>query len=165
MSRFMVLLSLVACGSQFGASKTPLQRDFVLSGTHNGWVVIEYGVDGVGPSPVKDGRRRRRTARPFPLCPTTVSFGLTNTQPRELRLLSVAAEPVRTRTYRRFSPSESLSISMRAKAQREPRQPFPKDYGTATFPSLAWTDKNAPMAAAPAAPSPGTPDASRTVSW
>ena len=58
MSRFMVLLSLVACGGQFGVSKTPLQRDFVLSGAHNGWVVIEYGVDGVSPSPVKDGREQ-----------------------------------------------------------------------------------------------------------
>lgn len=57
MSLFTLLFPLFACFGQSGSEKQAHARDFVLPNGHEGWVVVEYGVDGAGPLPPVEGRQ------------------------------------------------------------------------------------------------------------
>lgn len=56
MSLFTLLFSLFACIGQSGSERQAHARDFVLPNGHEGWVVVEYGVDGAGALPSVGGR-------------------------------------------------------------------------------------------------------------
>lgn len=55
MSSITLLLSLFACVGPWSSEQNQA-RDFQLANGHEGWVVIEYGVDGAGTPPLVDGR-------------------------------------------------------------------------------------------------------------
>jgi len=62
MSSFPLLLSLFACFGQSGSERGTNARDFVLPNGHEGWVVVEYGVDGAELPPSVDGRTSVRVS-------------------------------------------------------------------------------------------------------
>jgi len=56
MSSFPFLLSLFACFGQSGSEQGTNARDFVLPNGHQGWVVIEHGVEDADTPSSVDGR-------------------------------------------------------------------------------------------------------------
>jgi hypothetical protein len=56
MSLFTLLFTLFACIGESGSERRTNARDFVLPNGHEGWVVVEYGVDGAGALPSVGGR-------------------------------------------------------------------------------------------------------------
>ncbi len=56
MSLFTLLFLLFACIGESGSERRTNARDFVLPNGHEGWVVVEYGVDGAGALPSVGGR-------------------------------------------------------------------------------------------------------------
>lgn len=86
MSAFLVVLGLLGCLTQCGNERTALERTIVLPNDHDGWVVIEYGVDGALTPSAADGQTRvtvpatgrTQLSTPFQSGRTSDQYQLTN---------------------------------------------------------------------------------------